>query len=428
MFALLVASAVAAPLGPGIPIKVVVPPPEVLDGVSTLSVEPLTGPNGEAIAIEIEEALTDAERVVEAPGMASIGQGLLSTATETGAAAAASAVGGGLQGKLVGGITRAAGAMVAEELEVEPLVLDDGLTVAVFELVDSGADATLGGAIEVAEHKSTYKTEVPKTDSDGNVIKDSDGNTVMVEIPCAKREVTVSVRWQVDKGGDTVVQKVDGRTASDARCGEDRSNLATKDALAAPLLGGWGPAVANQIAPGWALRRVPMIRDKTQKEELKLTRSDALMPAACGMRGLVAFDADDFEAVYNLGALLEGMGHYDAASQQYQHALALKSKKRVATAIDRVMQRTAEVQTLTEAYGVDYAIGEPDYSACPPLPEGRRTYVKKPATLYASAEATDAVGELPKKLKVFVTEELGDMVHVETVDGRQGYLEAKRVK
>ena len=103
----------AGALGPGIPVAQVVPPPVLLEGVNTIDVVPFTGPQGEAIALDIEAAMARTDRIVEANGMAQVGTELVGMATETGAALASNLVGGGVQGKLVGGAAKLAGGLVA---------------------------------------------------------------------------------------------------------------------------------------------------------------------------------------------------------------------------------------------------------------------------------------------------------------------------
>jgi len=416
----------AGALGPGIPVAQVVPPPVLLEGVNTIDVVPFTGPQGEAIALDIEAAMARTDRIVEANGMAQVGTELVGMATETGAALASNLVGGGVQGKLVGGAAKLAGGLVESELEVEPVVIDDGLSTSVFQLVDGAADAVIAGEVTVDDALKKSKKTVTVLDSDGHPVKDSDGNTVTKEIPCTTRVVTVGLRWRVEGGGEMLHQGANQRKARDSKCGDERDQLATKQALASPLLEGWGEPIAATVSPGWAHRRVPLVKNKAQKEELKLVRGEALDLAACGYRALLAFDDTDRDARLNLGALLEARGYLPEAMAEYQVAMGQKSDRKVTKAMGRVTTRQAEVGKLEQAYGLSYTVGEPDLSVCPPVPEGRRTYVKKAAELLDGPGGA-VLGELGKGWKVFVVEE-GDFAKVITVDGREGYLDTKRLK
>src|SRR5688500_1979526 len=165
----LVVPASAGALGPGIPVKQVVPPPVVIEGASRLELS-TSGPRAAEIAAEIREALASRDRAANTSG-AQVGQALVSTATDVGAAYVGGLVGGGLGGKAVSGLTKGVGAMVADEIEDEPLVLDDGLRLDVFTVVPAGGDASLSARLESADSARDYTKKEPRLYDDGTFVK-----------------------------------------------------------------------------------------------------------------------------------------------------------------------------------------------------------------------------------------------------------------
>lgn len=418
----------AAALGPGVPVKQVVAPPHVIPGVETVTVKDFSGFNGSNVAGLIGDSLQDAERDVS-KGLGALGGDLLDAGTDLAADAAANAVGGGIQGKLVGGLTKMAGGMAKDALEVEPVVLDSGLTTTPWRVVSSGGDATITGSIDVDDRVESYTAKVAAKDSKGKILKDKDGKTIYKEVPCKRRTVSANINWALAAGGETKVEDSFTKKASDSKCDSQIKNLASKDALAAVALKNVGPGVANTVLPAWKQHRLPLKKDKMLVNELKLARQGEHQQAICGMRGLVTHDPNYTPGLMNYAALHEAMGWHDVAAEYYQKASALDSRLKPAVkGYTRAIERKAEIESMVDAYGIKYKIGEADYSTCAPIPEGQRMFVKKPTQLFEGADAANSLADLPKGMFVYVSDMGDGMYKVTTADGREGFVNGKFLK
>lgn len=424
VLATLVATAHAGPLGPGIPVKQVAPPPVVIEGVRSLEVR-VTGPRGPEIVAEIREALASTTRQANVSAN-DVAQGLVSTASEVGGAYVGGLVGGGLGGKVATGLTKAAGSMVAEEIENEPLVLDDGLKLDVFRVVPSGGDATLAATVDVADSARDFTKKEALTYDDGTFVKDEDGNVVYEDIPCRAVSVTVTFAWSIAKGGQQLHADTTSRQAGDERCGEDLENLASAGSLAEPLLYGWGEPVAARIAPSWRFDRLAMDKEPHLTEELKLVKAGAYDRALCGLRNATSFDAHDAAALLDQGVIHEAMGRFDEALALYGQALTASGDRSAAKAMTRADARKKDVATMERAYGLAFRQAAFDPAACPPMPEGRRVAVAKPTPLVDAAGAT--LTDLERGTRLFVVEEGGALLAVSLTDGTRGFVDPRRVK
>ncbi len=350
---LLAAPARAAnPLGPAFVVKQAVPPPEVVTGVRMLRIEPFAGTDAD-VAAQIRAALDDPERRLT--DAAAIGAAAVDVAADVGSQYLGGLVGGGIQGKLVQGVAKNTVTAVADGLEHDPLVLDDGLTIDVFQVVDDGeADATLGGRVEVSASTENYTQKQPRRDKDGNVVKDADGKPVMVEVACKRRAVTVTVSWAIrgGSGADGVIE----RTAGDARCGDQVDQLASADALAAPLMQGLGMPIVREIAPAWRVQRLPLVRTKAVKDALKALRADDWTGARCALEAAAAANPDDPDVQFDLGVALEAFGHHDAARARYAAAQQARDRKVYRKAAERLDARVAEVAAMTGGYGLTWTV------------------------------------------------------------------------
>jgi len=417
----------AGPTGPGVPVKRVIAPEHIIEGVRSVQVNDFVGRGGAGIAMEIRSGLKDTERL--ATDAAALGKEVAKAGTEVASKLASNAVGGGIQGKIVEGLTKNVSSAIQDGLEVEPVILDDGLKLDVFEVKTSGADAVIGGSVTVAQETSDYTQKVARKDDDGNIIKDSEGKTVYDEIPCKRRKVNVEIAWSVTQGGKALLGKSFVKNNGDSRCGDDVKNLASADALADALLPGTGTRIVRLIAPSWKVARLPMARDKTLRAENRLVRTGNHFEAMCGLRGLLTFDEKHLAAVVNLGVIEEALGYYELAAAQYKKAQDIKPEKSTGKAMKRVSKRNSNVNRMIAAYGLTWKIADsPDFGACPPIPEGRRAYVKKDTQMMTAAKGGDVVIDLNKGQPVFILDESDTIFHVALIDGTQGWVDSKRLK
>lgn len=374
----LVPSASAGILGPKVKVNRVVPPPNDVSGIASVEVASFSGYGGDALQGGVREALLADSR---------------------------------------------------GDYNPKHPTLNEGFAVSAFEVVTSGGDARVGGSVDIAEKVEDYETTRSKRDSEGNVIKDSEGKPVKEKVPCKKREVTASVQWSVTDSGDRVVVQESTTThASDSKCGDDRGNLESRDALADAALASVPWAVANSFAPRWEVHVADLSKDKSVKEPLALAKDDNLTLAMCGFREITATDPYNVDAIYNLGVMLEVSGWYDAAAEQYTKGVSVNSDKNSSDGLSRVRSRQAQLASLT-SMGQVWAESEPDFGACPELPAGRPVVVKKPADLLSAPElGSPALVSLPKGMKLYVTDEAGALYKVQTGDGAEGWIDPKLVK
>ena len=418
----------AGPTSPGVPVKRVVAPEHVIEGVRSVQVSDFAGRNGGAIAMEIRAGLQDTERL--ATDAAAIGKELARTGTDIASKLASSAVGGGIQGKIAEGLTKNVSKGVQDGLEVEPVQLDDGLKLDVWQVKTSGADAVIGGSVRVSQETTDSTRKVAEKDDDGDLVKDSEGRTVYREIPCKARKVAVEVAWSVTKtGGEALVAKSFVMNNGDSRCGEDIQYLASPEELADGVLAGTGARIVRLIAPSWKVLRLPMSKDRTLRAENQLARAGNHFEAMCGLRGLLGFDENLATAVMNLGVLEEALGYYDLAAAQYAKANALRGDKPTARAMNRVATRSADVKRMVAAYGLTWKIADsPDFVACPPIPSGRRVSVKRDTRLMSDAKGGDILVELTRGMVLFVLDDSSSPHRVALIDGSEGWVDSKYLK
>lgn len=425
-----IAAAQAGALGPSVKVRRVIPPETVIPGVKTLQVGDFTGFGGETVGSEIRQALQDPQRT---SGRAADGSPL-GDMIDLGGDLAGEAIGGalgGVGGKFVGGLVSGMVDGATDEMGSQTLTAKDGLKVDVFEVVTSGGDAKLSGAISLSEKNENYKAKQAKRDSKGNVVKDSKGNTVYQEVSCARRIVTTEVRWQMVGGdGKLLTEKSFNRKAQDSKCAGSKGTLASKDELGKETLAGLGPRIANEFAPSWSEVKLSFQRDKSIKEALELNRNDQPEAALCAAREVAKADPYSVEANLAVGVFLEGLGFVTAAVPAYKKAAGVNNDKESMERVQGAGRRIEELSTLESSYGLNYAIGEPDYAWCPKVPEGRPVLVKKDATLWSARDsgAASKVADVPKGMKLYVVEETPEMYRVVTLDGTEGWVEPKLVK
>jgi hypothetical protein len=424
---LVVSFAWAGPMGPGIAVRQVVPPPTVIEGVSTLQVAQFEGPHGDRIRQSVLAGLLNVHRE---RGLGTIGD------VAGGMVAGVGAVGGALvDAKLKGiGGSIAAGAVtnttedLGEMLVRDKVVLDDGLRIDVFQVVPGAADAVLSVQIDVDEVDEPYTETRPQRDDDGNVVRDEEGAELTEEVGCVRRAAQAEVTWAVvGAGGAKLAGAVVPRSSAASACGEDRERLPPHDELASVALHGVGSHLVAELAPAWKAFRIPMRKGPSVREMLGQIRKGEHTDALCTLDHVARLVPEDRVVHQVRGALLEALGHHDQALVSYAAVVGLKSADKMAgNAMRRVEGRKVEVDTLTRAYGLTWGVGALDLSGCPPLPDGRPVVTKRATTLKTAADASGGV-ELAKGERLFVLEE-GALLRVATLGGSEGWVDPKHVR
>lgn len=420
--------ALAGALGPGVAVRQVVAPPQVVPGVRALRVTALSGPGGADIAAEIAAGLADPDREVGLGTVGDVASGVLKTGAKIGGDMLAAKLGGGFAGKLVGGMAEGTANLAADKLEGDKLVLEDGLTTTPFEVVQRGGDATLAGAVTVAPSTESYTKEVQATDSEGQPLTDSDGNPVMREVSCQRRTVTATVAWAVERGGEALASGESPRSVSDSHCADEEGSLASAQALTDVAVQGHGALIVAQIAPAWRSSRIELRRSPDLRLPMQHVRAGEHGKALCLAHHLRVLLPEDGAAAANTAGLLEALGHHDAAIEAWTAADGLGAGRVAAKGLERATARKAEVEGMVSAYGLDWAIGAPPLDACPALPDGRPAVVKKKGLERSVEPGGGALDTLSKGDRVFILEEADGLARVALLDGSEGWVPVKALK
>ena len=419
--------ALAGPLGPGVPVRQVVAPPQVV-AAQSLRVTPLSGTGGAGVAEEVAAGLADAERELGLGTVGDVASGALKAGAKIGGDMLAAKLGGGFAGKLVGGLAEGTANVAADAIESDKLQLDDGLTTTPFAVVKKGGDAALTGSVAVAPSTESYTKKVQATDSDGHPLTDSDGNAIMREVACQRRSVTATVSWAVEKAGAALASGESPRTVSDSHCAGDDGELASTQSLTSAAVRGHGAVIVAQIAPAWRVSRVNLQRSPDLRLPLGQVRQGDHGGALCVLHHVSGLLPDDPDAPTNEAAVLEALGHYDAALATYDLALS-RGGGRVATqGRERAAARKTEVESMVAAYGLDWKIGAPPLDACPAMPDGRPTVVKKKRSDRTDSPEGAVLDTLEKGERVFIMEERDGLSRVQLLDGSEGWVTTKDLK
>jgi hypothetical protein len=419
----------AAGLGPGIAVRQVVPPTQLVDGVPTLQVKDFSGPGGKGIAAEIVAGLENGEREVGMGTAGDVASGVLKAGAQIGGQMLASKLGGGFGAKIAGGMVEGTANVAADKVAAEKLQLEDGLTTQPFKVVKGGAKGVLSGKVTTKSGTENYTKEVPAKDDKGNTIKDSDGKTVMTKVSCTRRTVSASVAWAVTSGGTEKATGVSDRSVSDSKCAGEGGKLSSVEALTQAATRGHGPSVVAEIAPAWRAFRIPLKKSPDARLPVMLARKGEHQDALCVVHHMSGLVADDPVPSLNEAALLEALGHYEQAIGKYEEALSRKPGMKMAEkSLARATTRKSDVEGMVAAYGLDWTVGTPDYESCPAMPDGRPAVTKKGKLDLLGAPGGESVQTLGKGERVFVMATEGKLVKVQLLDGTEGYVSAKAVK
>ncbi len=426
---LLSSAAWAGPIGPGIAVSQVTAPPQLLEGVQTLQVGPIQGQGGDGVVAEIKAAYADEERQFGMGTVGDVASGVLKAGAEIGGQMLASQLGGGFGGKLAGGLATGTANMAADAVAEEKLVLDDGLVVNPFHLVDKGGQGQLTGTMKLTPRTENFTKEVDVKDKNGNVVKDADGKVLKKTVSCTTNSVTANLTWKVTVAGADQASGTTSRDASDTHCQGDDGKLATTDALSAVAVQGHGAQIVAEIAPAWRSFRIDLKKSPDLRYPVMLTKKGQHDEALCAVHHMTSLEQEDFKAPFNEGALLEALGHYTEAAAAYQVADDRKggSFKPAEKAGARAIERKDSVDAMVKAYGLDWKIGAPPFEACPAMPDGRPTMAKKSLDLLDKPDGA-TLQTLEKGERLFVMAEEGKLVKVQLIDGTEGYVPAKAVK
>ncbi len=367
---LLVTPAMAS-AAPDWSINQIAPPPQLIPGVSSFAVAPFEGSNGELLAREI-----------------------------------------------AGALARGRGEYLDDHVDS-----NDGLSTAPWTILDdpSQASATMRGTVTASESVSFYTVQqTVSIDSDVWLsspllegVSASMGMSVEVPVPCERREVGVSVSWDVvDREGAVRAEGVmDVSFPYEACAGADgRIPFDDIDVRVGELLANFPDAMANQIAPAWR----PLVANPGP--QLKVGEQATLGEVYCKNERLLVTEPYHENALYLRGYLNEIYSNYDEAVAAYRKAVDATGHERSADGLRRVRRRIEEVATLRDTFGQELA-GQP--FSCDLRPRAR---TKTKGKLMSEEDGGEVVVQVPKDMKVVVLEKGGKWSKVETMDGVAGWV------
>lgn len=411
------------PLGAGIAVREVQPPPTIVAGVPTLSVPTIPGTGGDQVRKELLAGFADTERQLGMGTVGDVASGVIQAGAQVGGQMLASKIPVG--GKLVATATETVGGLAAGAVEGDKVQLDDGLRIDVFQIKPTGGVGVLKGETAVSHTDDDYESEVDLKDKDGNVIKDENGVPLKTKVACTRRTVSTSFTWTLDAGGSTKTEGKQSHTISDDKCAEERKNLASVESMAEGAARGLGNEVILEIMPSWHVHRVGLRRSKTNAMPLDQIKAGEHFSAMCMLEHLKDGMADDAVAPANLGALYEALGHHDLSIAAYTEAESRKPMRMVQQGLERVTARKADVAAMVDAYGLTWKITDPDLTACPARPDGRFATAKKKVDL--AVDGGESV-KVDKGTALVVLSEDGAEARVQLLDGTQGTLPTKLMK
>ncbi|MBI4126959.1 MAG: tetratricopeptide repeat protein [Deltaproteobacteria bacterium] len=181
-----------------------------------------------------------------------------------------------------------------------------------------GADAVLGGDIDLADIRST----ADPTRVRGALV-------VMLRLFDIRSE-------KLRGGGRLIVQKTfehDGPVTSDDR----REMLAE---LAVDM----SDRIARQITPSITEQRLKLMRDSLGKEGMMFAKRDQWALAINAWFQTITDHPSDSAAFYNIGAAYEFLELYDTAILYYERAQSIRPTKLTADAIERIPRLIEEKQ------------------------------------------------------------------------------------
>jgi hypothetical protein len=421
------AQAKAGPTHLNIPVKRVVAPEHVFEGVRSVQVDDFDGMRGAVIAEEIRATLRDSNR--HTANTAVLAQDVAEAGGAVASVVAEKTVGGGLQGRWVRGMTHHMSSGIQQGLDLAPIQLDDGLSVDVIQVRSEDADAQLTGTVSVRDETSQLTKKVVVKDARGNLVKDLQGRTQYTERLCTQRTVGLSVTWALHREERTLVGKTFARQDVDSHCeGEDKALKSTQE-LVDGLVPGLGRRIAVTFAPAWRIQRLSLSRDRALKFDNQNIRSEDYLSALCGLSWFVAAVPDHVGGHLNLGVISEALGYYGLATTEYAAAAVLREDRSTARAKQRMARRRDDVSTMTAAYGLTWTLPDtPDLSTCPANPEDRARTVKREGKLRSESKGGEVRTEVAKGTRVWLLESGRDVAHVRLEDGQTGWIDAHRLK
>lgn len=354
----------------------IVPPPQLIAGLSSFAVAPFEGPNGEQLAREI-----------------------------------------------AGALARGRGEFVADHIDS-----NRGLSTVPWTILDDpfSADAHMRGTVAASERVSSYTVQQTiRVDSEAWLtsplmegISVSMGTSVEVPVPCEQREVAVSVSWDVvDAQGAVRAEGVMEATSAYQACaGADGwIRFEDLDARVAQVLVNFPDAVANQIAPSWR----PMVANPGPQFDLDgddWDEQETTGEVYCMTERLLAKEPYHEKALYLRGFLDEVYSNYDQAAATYRKAVDATGHERAADGLRRVVQRMQEVASLKDTFGQELS-GQP--FVCDLRPRAR---TRRKIKLMSEEDGGDVVVQLPDDMNLVVLEKGTGWSRVETPDGVVGWV------
>lgn len=213
----------------------------------------------------------------------------------------------------------------------------------------------------------------------------------------------------------------------------EKAFASTRDAeeMATEMLGEFGLRVANYTTPRWQLTTFDLEKNKTTATGVNMAKQeDDLVGATDWFVRNAAKDTYDEFLQYNAAVMLTIGHNYAAAEEHLARARSIKERPRYRNFEGRLSKLQAGYEALV-AMGVDLKPMEFE-GAAGALADAATVTVKggrsKKISLTEGPGSGATVVQVPGGMQLLALERNGDYVKVRTFDGKEGWIEAKKVK
>ena len=180
-------------------------------------------------------------------------------------------------------------------------------------------DAVITLKSDSSVQDSTRAEKRAATDSNGNTLKDAEGNTVYRDVAIYDRNVTVSLGYEVVRAREGSVIGTGTKSGKDSSSSEDASKLAASDTLVARAIRGALNEFTSEIIPTERSISITLAKESDNKEAKKeMSGAEKLAKAknykdAAAAYGAVYAKYKNFAAGYNQAVLTEASAGTEAA-------------------------------------------------------------------------------------------------------------------
>jgi hypothetical protein len=352
---------------------------------------------------------------------------------------------GGLFSKGREGVTFLDGATTAILSVAERSRLDQVMSEQVLSMsgaVDDNQAASIGqvlGVDAIITGSVTFSHNDTQTKETREYYRNKQKYTVVVD--CLTRKAVADSRMRIldVNTGQILGVKEAKKELEDKKCGDDRQNIATAEAMTDACIRSVAGQLVSYFNPYFTLSEWEF--EKVKAKEFKDKADDAAEQAEKGnldnayavYYALSQEDAYNDQLHYNLGILNEVYGNFSPALDEYKMAYELKTEKRYEEAVKRTQKQVDFWQDLNKL-GINLAAHEFGTSEAELQKamavkvevkggSGDRIEVKA-----GTSNEAETVAKVPGGIQLEVISDEGEWIKVKLLGGKEGYLPRDKVK